>query len=304
MPLVLASPGAAPQVPKEAFSPLMHEWVGCNGNAYDLNDWASGVMLDNRGVEGLHNPKITKFTSRSKSIPGKRLRGWRAEEREVFWPLHIWSDTSSEEWLARFTAFFDTIHPGKEGTWKVTSSRGTRSLRLSGVFDESHAYTLDPHLEGWGTYGVKLEAVQPYWAGETVTTPWFTVGEQVRFIPETLAPSFHRSPMSTISGAKITNPGDVPAYPFWDIQGPWESLHAGVDGRVVNVFPLAEGDVMRLDTDPRRITATLNGTDVTEELGFQRFAPVQPGANVALDVAAVGTGRVRASLTPLYFRAV
>ncbi|MTE24823.1 hypothetical protein [Microbacterium sp. ZXX196] len=260
------------------------------------------MFLDTRGVEGMHFPTVTKHKSTSRSVPGARVRGWRTEARDVFWPIWIWGERSTE-FLEKYEAFFRTIHPVNAGTWRVGFDGAFRELSLTGTFSDPHAYARDPVFDAWSSYGVTLEAAQPYWSGSPIARSWRSANP-VDFFDPAGSPPFHISPSATFADAQITNPGDVEAYPRWVIEGPLDPVIVGVDGVEVLVpFPLSDGSVLVIDTDPRNVTATLNGSDVSQELGFQRFAPIPPGGSVPLSITAGGGGRVSIELVPLYFRA-
>lgn len=302
-PLVLGSPPPGSLSAPMDWRGLSIIWEGPDGSVWNLTDPDGGVALTSEGVEGLHFPRITKHKSRARGIPGTRPRGWRAEAREVFWPIYLWGDGSSA-WLARHRAFFDTIHPENAGTWRVKAGDEERTLRLTGVFDETHQYARDPLLRGWAVIPVALEADEPFWAGKAIRRgPWSAPDSQP-FIPEGGGPPFTISSSSAFGNAAIPNPGDVEGWGVWSATGPLEEITLGVDGAIISVpFPLGPGDVLVIDTDPRHPTALLNGADVTEELGLQDYAPVPPGAQVPLHVEATGSGRIMFDLIPLFFRA-
>lgn len=304
MVIILSRPPVGPPVPVDAFRSLSYEWITWEGETYSLSDWQSGLVLDNRGVEGLHFPRITKQSSTSRAFPGKRRRGWRAESRDVFWPIQIWGD-SSAEWLERYERFFASIHPEKEGTWRVGVGDGSfRELKLTGRFDDSHEYALDPVLEAWGAYGVTLEADQPFWRGKPVKAGPWRAPTSVSFIDPAGSAPYHISRGSTFTSAKITNPGDVDAWPVWTLIGPLDPIEVGVASRIIDVpFPLTGGQTLKIDTDPRNVTALLNGVDITADLGFQPFAPVAAKETVPLHISTVGTGSVEIEMVPLYMRA-
>lgn len=311
-PVVLGSPPAGSL-------PVRNDWQGLSitweapatgpfdesGNplVWDLTDPDGGVVLTRAGVEGMHNPRITKHSSVARAIPGKRNRGWRAEARDVFWPIYLWADGSAA-WLARQAAFFASIHPENPGTWRVKAGDQERTLQLTGVFDDPHQFDRDPMIRGWALYGVTLEAEQPYWQGQRIRRGPWSAPEAQPFIPEGGGPSFTISSSSAFGSATIPNPGDVEVWGVWSASGPLDAIALGVGDAVISVpFSLETGDVLVIDTDPRRPTATLNGIDATEQLGLQDYAPVPPGASVPLHVEATGTGRIMFDLLPLYFRA-
>jgi hypothetical protein len=309
---------SAPPVPTSQWQGLTHEWVAPDGRVWNLNDWESGLVLDSRGVEGLHNPVITRHTSKARLIPGHRRRGWRAEAREVFWPAFLYADRTAD-WLALHRAFWGSIHPDVEGRWRVTCDGETRELALTGIFDAGHVYDTDPLEDGWAQYDVTLEAAQPYWAGKTIRRgPWRAPGAQP-FFP---GPPHTISSSSAFGSATIPNPGDVEAHGIWWADGPLESMEFGVGSAViVPPFPLVAGQTLRIDTDPRNPTAQLGptpdprpgenrpnraafvGEDATEALGLQEYAAVPPGASVHLHVMATGSGAIEFEIVPLYFRA-
>ena len=46
-------------------------------------------------------PPYKRFTSESPSVAGSRFRGRVALEREVFWPIYIFSSQGSQAWVER-----------------------------------------------------------------------------------------------------------------------------------------------------------------------------------------------------------
>ncbi|MGQ7313369.1 hypothetical protein ACUOFU_16810 [Microbacterium arabinogalactanolyticum] len=303
MPIVLAAPPVTPP-PGGMSSGLRMRWIGSDGSEWDLRDWRAGVCLLLDGVTGLHFPSIDKYKSTSRAVPGFRNRGWRAASRDVFWPLYVYGD-GSEPWRDVYRRFFDTIHPQRAGVWEVTSGTETRSLRLTGVFDDEHQFARDPYAAGWSIIPVQMEPEQPFWEGKTIRRGPFSAPTGVDFIPPTLAPSFHISPAATFASATIPNFGDVDAYLVWTVEGPLTDVVLGVGGVTATVpFSLAAGQVLRIDTDPRNVSALLDGVDATEQLGLLEFAPVPSGGSAPLTVSASGAGGISAELTPLYFRAM
>lgn len=315
--LILSSPPVTPPAAADLFPGYVSEWI-FEGRTWNLNDWQSGVFLDTRGVEGLHNPVVEKFASTARGIHGKRRRGWRASARDVFWPVQVFADRSTDEWLVRQREFFNTIRPDREGVWRVSHNGRARTLRLTGVFNDSYAYELDPLREGWAPYGVALEADQPFWEGDAVTRGPWKGADAVNFYGgdesgATGATPFYLSAAETLADATMSNPGDVDAYPVWTIDGDLDDIQVGVGDVVVEPANVDAGKRLVIDTDPRNTTALLGdipsegepftGADVTAALGFQSFAPIPPGGSVPIHVEGVGAGSVTCTLTPLYFRA-
>jgi len=115
---------------------------------------------------------------------------------------------------------------------------------------------------------------------------------------------FNISSGSQLSTAKITNDGDLEAWPVWTVTGPLTSVTVGVDGSTVQWdVALLEGDVLVIDTDPAVQSAWLNGDDVTDQLGTADFAPIPAGHELPLSLTMAGAGSVEAAITPRHYRA-
>lgn len=299
-PILISAPASAGDVIGASRNqPIASRWIGHDGSEWDLTQ-IDGPLLVQNGVIGLHDPEFERFIDESSTLPGHRLRGVRARAREVFWPLLFQSD-SVAQWADTWSDFWRSIHPVKQGTWRVGTGDAARELQLTGIYDAKYSMRHDPFTLGWATIGTQLEAAQPFWQGRPITRgPWTNAASRP-FFP---GPPFRLSSSKTLAKASIPNPGDVETWLTWRAVGPFSALKLGVGGSSIVVpFDLLEGDVLEIDMDPRSQFARLNGEDATEALGFQEFAAVEPGESVPLNIEATGAGSVAASLTPLYFRA-
>lgn len=305
MVIILSSPPVAPPLPPNRWEGATLTWFGADGSVWDLGTGIGGAVLEEAGTEGLHNPAVTKFSSKSRVVPGNRPRGWRTEAREVFWPILVYSNANADEWKARYRAFFKSIHPEIPGRWRIGHNGTYRELELTGVFDDPHAFQHDPLVFGWEKFGVTLEAAQPYWSGAPIPLGPWKQPESGEFFGEDGAPDFFISSSAEIGRARVSNPGDVDAWMAWTCVGPLASIEIGIGDDVATVpFDLSDGEVLVIDTDPRNQSGTLDGVDVTKELGLLRYGAIPPGADVEVHVEASGTGEISGALTPLYFRAM
>lgn len=302
--IVFAAPFTPPPPPKSWFG-LGMTWTGSDGVVWDLTTGEGGVVMM-PGVRGLTMPPVTHHKSVYASVPGSRWRGYSVQDREVFWPIQVFNDLGSEEWILRDRAFWKTLAPNKTGIWTVTQPTGEkRTLRLRLRDDGDPVFSHDPSLAGWSNYGLTFDAEQPFWEGEGgVVSKTFTPSSESNFFGTEGGTPFRISRSSTVTTALMNNPGDVEAYPTWTIEGPCTAATVGVGGVNITIpFAIATGQRLVINTAPSSQQAIMAGTDRTADLGTVNFAPIPPGVNVILSLSITGTGSITASITPRYFRA-
>ncbi|MGP5071658.1 hypothetical protein ACTXI0_04540 [Arthrobacter rhombi] len=301
---------APPLPPPNKYQPWRRakiEWIGWDGSVWDLSDWRTGVFITQDGVEGFSKPAHTDWVApRSPAMHGQEFTGFIVEPRKVFLPLYLYSDGGSGSFQERDTAFWATMKADKYGTLRYTSTAGTRELRCRFQDDGGHAYVRDPHYFGWTKYGVALVADDPFWMGAEVTRSWDQPEKKQFFggVPNGKAPLFFIGSGSQLGTAKMSNPGDVDAWPIWVVTGPAKNINLGVGGRFVSApFDVFEGSTLTINTDPTDQTAWLDSDDVTDELGDYSFAAIPSGSDLPLELSMAGTGSVAASFVPRFDRA-
>ena len=285
-------------------------WTGFDGSVWSLSDPGGGVVLTRGGIRGLSMPPVVRFTpASSPALHGTRNRGFRVDERDVFWPLYVWSTVGSADWVAKDRAFWATMRPDQTGVWSITAPDGSaRSLTCRFKEDGNNAFDMLPGRVGWAVYGVSLVAESPFWMGAPTVRSWRS--DPVLFPPYPVPGAgsqyvLYLSSGRTLANATARNSGDVEAWPVWTIAGPFTSAAVGVAGQQVVVpFTLAAGQSVTLNSDPSAFTATReDGTDVTGQLGQTQWSSVPPGSDVPLSLSLTGTGSVTMTLTPKYLRA-
>lgn len=303
MVIIFSSPVTVEQVPAANWSPFPMTWTGWDGSVWPLVGPTARNPRLGRGVKGLHMPRFAVQKSKSVLVPGADIDGYSIDERAVFWPV-LFRAADPETWLAEHGAFFDSFHPVKTGVWTVGEGTDARTLPLRGEFDGSHIFDRDPVLSLWSMIGLELEAPRPLWRGQTLRQR-FENGESVPFIdPVDGAPPFHISNGQSFATASVMNPGDEPAYMKHTMTGPLDLIEIGFGEALITVpFAVAGGATLIIDTDPASRFATLDGVDVTRDLGFQMFAPVPAKGETPLTLTATGEGSVTVEITPLYWRA-
>jgi hypothetical protein len=314
MALVFAVP-FVPTAPPRPWIGLGMTWTGWDGSLWNLTKASEGVVML-PGLRGLTMPPVVHYTTAYPTVSGARWRGHAIDPREVFWPIQIFCDTTSQAWVDRDRAFWKTMRPDKTGMWTVTQPSGQkRYLMCRFDNDGESAFQHDPVLHGWSNYGITMKAKSPFWLGDTIVRSWAD-GAPVPFFP-TAGEGFRISPGSDWSTATMTNPGDVPAWPVWELTGPLTTASVGLDGYLISVpFDILAGQVLIINSDPTAQTATLydytgsgtsrvlsNPVDKTMNLGSIDFCPVPAQDSVPITLTVVGSGKVTLRLTPLYLRA-
>lgn len=314
MSVMYAEPKLAPPGVSSSWLRTVHEWVGHDGSRWELSNWRSGVFLMRDGVEGLHMPAESAWVQTQSPVAhGQIYSGGSVEPRPVLWPVHVYADEGSDVFRDLDSRFWSTLHPGRFGTWRVTTSAGTRELVLRAGDNSGFAYTRDPHYSGWATYPVSLVADDPFWRATVPVVKEFTSeapenfygGGPVGGVSPGATP-FVISKGNTLAGAEIDNPGDVDAWPVWRVTAFTEltDIVLGVGGReVVFPGPVPVGSVLTIDTDPLDQQAFLDGVNVTDLITGWGFAPIPSGGSAGLSLSMDGSGTVQASIHPRYYRA-
>lgn len=302
--VVYAAPYAPPAPPPDPWPGIRHIWTGADGVSWEFSNPASGARLA-PGARGFTMPPFERYISTAAGVPGSRYLGYRAAPREVFWPVQIFQDTSSQEWLDYDAAFWRGLSPDVPGTWTIIQPNGrSRSIRLRLAEDGDPAWEFAPGLIGWATYGVTLIADDPFWRGNPIVSPRW--GQGLDDPPFTgyadAGPPFFIARASTIATARLTNPGDVEAWPLWTITGPTTAVTLRVGTDEVGVpFPLLDAQTLTIDTGVP--IALLDGDDVTGLLAPHEFAPIPPGGDADIHLSMSGAGTVQAAFDTRYLRA-
>lgn len=311
-------------------APAVNPWTRANmswtakGVTWPLTSPASGLFLM-PGVRGLGTTTTERHSTTSPAVAGSRHEGNSVLDRGVFWPVHIFHDGGSDDWVKRDRAFWKGMDPDDTGVWEIRHPDGTkRSLRLRFRDDGDHTITYDPIAFGWQSYGLTFVAEQPFWEGDPVVRSWKNADYEPFFEPD--GPHlFNIGSGADISLAKIDNLGDVESYAKWFIDGETTTVAVGVNGLVVHVpFTVPAGKCLVIDSDPDLIGATMydiapgglvkkpssrvvgvdliNPVDKSAALGEADFPPIPAGAQVPLSLTLAGSGVVEALLPTLYRR--
>lgn len=283
-------------------------WTGWDGSQWDLR--TGDVRLTNGGIEGLMSFKFDSFTTDSAARDGQRFQGWRAGPRSVLLPVLLGrGDMTELDWLATERAWWRTMRPGQYGTLTVTGpDGGVRQIKLRFVDDGGHAHAIDPTRKKLTGYALNMIADDPYFYGPN---PW-----SLTFAPSAEQPSFFSTgsvfgiaSSFTADGATLTNPGDVDAYPVYELAGPLTAFKITNDKAVLSGnITVGATQKLVIDNSPVMQTAYLynaNGTytNVLPQLTSFGFGSIKPGTDIKLGVLLTGTGTLTVSGQPRYFKA-
>lgn len=331
MTIVFATPYTPPAPKRDLFTGVSMRWVGWDDTEWSLSgDRAAGVRMQ-AGVRGLDHPSVQHYTDAPAGIDGARWRGSRTNVRDVFWPLWVWHDGSTDAWLDYDAAFWRTLDPTKTGRWFVTRPNGSeRWIDLRHVPDGSNAWDASPGLRQWAPYAINLQAEQPYWCAADVARTFVTNPSDVNFFPSSgtdLVVISSGAP--SLGSATVTNPGDVDAWATYWVNGTTTAAVGTADGQVIVPFAVDTDELLVIDTSPAARTAIVvdapdpalsedaqvafvaaqlaagTGTDRTTDLGTDtEFRALPPGDSaLALESTGSDAGFVRVSFTPMYWRA-
>lgn len=298
-----------------------HTWHGVNGTKWDMSSGADGVTLE-QGAEGFGFGAVELFVGESPGLHGGRLLGSRRKPRPLYIPLRLKGGEGSAAFLRTHQSLVESFSSTEFGRWTVETEVSSRYVDAvySGV--SNGELGLDPGLYGRQLYGVQMQSMSSDWIG-TPVTGWWLPPEAPRSLWDTPNGVFFVMQGRDTSSATITNPGTYASYPTWAIDGYSPAARVGVGGEYVDVpFPIPNGKCLVIDTDPRRLSATmydvpaqyraspiserkvgvhlLNPVSRTRELGVVDFAPVPPGKDIPLSLSVSGAGLAQISFNTLW----
>jgi hypothetical protein len=303
-------PAQPPISVENLWTACQHTWTGWDGTEWDLSHGSSGLALQS-GVRGIRNPPIIRYSGKAAAVDGSLWRGSVTDERDVFWPLKVFTDGGSQAWIDHNQRFWKTLDESRQGTWSITQPSGVRrslKVRYTGLDDDSD--DIDPGLFGWCVYGIQMVAEQPFWQGDTIRRTFAPPPITNTFFGGSggggVGPPFYIGVGSSTDSASISNTGDVAVWPVWRVTGPTTSVTVGLAGHSI-VFPMTipDGQWIEINTAPTsQVALDQDGTDRTIQLGAVDFAEIPQGANVPLSISMTGTGSVSCTVVPLFKRGV
>ncbi|MEU2013113.1 hypothetical protein [Nocardia sp. NPDC019302] len=230
--------------------------IGTSGRRWDIsgpNQGEQGAELMPKPRQFYDSPAVTYWIKSGGAL--QKYQGFSFKRRDPLFGLVICGDDPEEEAEIHSQLRMDLGMYDQTFQLEGTTSSGVRRLTMR-LLEDPKAYETgdwegkDPHLFGASTLMVSAAAEMPHWAGDPETSSW------------TL-------PAGT-SGSTTTflhpgNPGDVPIFPRWTLNGPgsWvipdPSLGQEIDfqrpagadtNRTYPVVALLPTEHVELDTNP------------------------------------------------------
>lgn len=266
------------------------------------------------GVTGLNLPPVLTAPQQAVGLDGAWNRETRIGSREVFLPLWF-GGASQDDYLAALGNLHAMLLPMPVQTGpalELLASAGdgsTRSLALTYREGAEGEENLETSGAYWATYGLSLDAFDPWWRGQSELVTFGLAADNTPFLSRSASNRWPRKlTTSTVIGndMALAVSGEVPVWPTYTITGPANSVALSFGATVLSIGAVATGEQLVLTTDPRsgRSLRDASGTSVWDRVsGGARFGSVNPGPNtfsVAIPGAVAGQTSLRASWTPGY----
>ncbi|MEV6419064.1 phage tail domain-containing protein [Streptomyces sp. NPDC051662] len=310
---------AAPRVPESLrdLPPVPQEWgrtsvvlAGSNGegDAIPLTSVSNTVwpgILIQPGATGLDMPLYQLFSDESPNLDGSIFRSTRASAREIMIPVFLYGvDRPTVNSLKR--KLFQALNP-RNGYCAIRFTEWSGETRQLAAYYKGGMEGAEGDTAGftWAKYALNFTAMDPYFYPLSPRSiKWsFGTGDPL------LSDSKNLFPMEISEGVLggdgepliIENPGDVEAWPVWDLRGPIRSFQlTSSSGATIKASPpgdssdlIPAGRTLTIDTRPGRKTVRDDrGTNYWERLDTNpEFWPVAPGSTDALITVVTGSGK-------------
>jgi hypothetical protein len=286
-------------------------WESPTGEVWDLREGPARIGA--AGISGLLRIPAETFVRTSAVVDGQRVTGWKANARPIIFPVDISSD-SELTMLATDRAFRSSLRPDREGVLTVQAPDGRSRSIAARLSPDAEDPTLegDPLDELGYVILADLIADQPWWLGGVVEKNFTDVAPPSYgfFGPTGAGPSFYLAPANFRGSATISNPGDVDAWPLWEVLGPATAFRFTIGGQTISgSIDVSPDQRLAIDTDPERSSIRLYEADGSyavvpyHQLDSIRFARIPDGSDRPVEVLVSGGGSARVSFRPKYFGA-
>jgi len=292
--------------------------TGGNGEGEEIpltglrsNAWPAMILQP--GATGLDLPPFAVHMDESPNLDGSMVRGARASARQVLLPIFIYG--IDRRTLRQFKAkLANALNPklGYSVLTFIEQDGELRRLKCYYVGGMEGSETVGASGFNWTSYGIQLTAADPYFYGETESAANWSFGTDQPFLSNPFLPLTLSAGTPSNGTLTIENPGDIEAWPVWEITGPLKRFaFTGPDGtswgipdQPGGVDALPVGRTLTVDCRPGFKTVT----DETGKIYFPLLSPnpslwsVPAGTSTAQAdlLAGSGSATVKMTLHPRY----
>ncbi|WP_328377046.1 phage tail family protein [Streptomyces sp. NBC_00440] len=217
------------------------------------------AMVLQPGATGLDLPPYTVYMDDSPNLDGSIVRGSRAVARQVLLPLFVYG--IDRKTLRQFKAKLAQALNPKLGYAVLTfieqdgEPRRLKCYYIGGMEGNEAVGTAG---FTWTSYGIQLTAADPYFYGDTAVAANWSFGTDQPFLGDPFLPLTLSMGTTSQGALTINNPGDIEAWPVWEITGPLKRFRfTGPDGtsfgipdQPAGMDALAAGRILTVDCRP------------------------------------------------------
>lgn len=210
----------------------------------DFSDprWPGIVLMP--GATGLDAPPFELHADDSPNLDGGIFRDARAVAREIMIPVYLHGiDRQTVKRLK--SQLVSALNP-KKGFCVLKFVEGDAVPRYLKCFYKGGMEGSESEDQAgftWKKFGIQLTAYDPYFYGDDVQVAQWVFGTGEAFLHEVSFFPLHLN-AGIVSGSEVTvnNPGDVEAWPRWELTGPIKGFtFTSPDGESFGVTAPADG---------------------------------------------------------------
>jgi hypothetical protein len=205
--------------------------------------WPGIVLMP--GATGLDAPPFELHADDSPNLDGGIFRDARAVSREIMLPIFLYG-VDRRTIKSMKSRLRSSLNP-KKGFCVLKFMEGDgvpRYLRCYYKSGMEGSETEDQAGFKWQKYGLQFTAYEPYFYSDDVQVAQWFFGAVEPF----LKPSESLFPLRINAGSlagdvvSVTNPGDVEAWPKWELSGPIKAFEfTGPEGHSFGIDPAIDG---------------------------------------------------------------
>jgi len=200
--------------------------TGRNGEGEEIpltgfsgSKWPGIIMLP--GATGLDAPPFELHADDSPNLDGGIFRDARAVAREIMIPVYLYGiDRKTVRDLK--SRLVSSLNP-KKGYCVLKVVEGDAIPRYLHCYYKAGMEGSEAQDDAgftWKRFGIQLIAYDPYFYSDDIQVARWVFGEGEPFLGDPFIPLHINAGIVSSSQVTVTNPGDVEAWPRWELSGP------------------------------------------------------------------------------------